>query len=167
MVNMVVSRNALHSDVCGDVLGQFHHWKLLKKKKKLCFAKCTNAAARIVTLYEANHSHHACLIMFGQSPVSLNLRGGMRLQSTNAVMGGMAKKENTLPGMLGRCKVCIYVIERIKTGYPYKLPGICTEMWNLVKNPVDFASCHLMLASLSWYGPSINDWLNAGKTFST
>jgi len=30
---------------------------------------------------------------------------------------------------LGKCKVCTYVLERIKQGYEYVLPSICVEVY--------------------------------------
>ena len=94
-----------------------------------------------------------------QLPVPSNLRGGMRLQSTNALTHNKVEAGTST---LGPCKICIFVILRIQKNNPYTLPSICVDLFGLNENKDDFATCHLLLAALSSYGPSVRDWLNSG-----
>lgn len=41
---------------------------------------------------------------------------------------------------LGRCKNCVYVVERIKQGYHYLLPNICEEILAKTQNNEEYAT---------------------------
>lgn len=73
-------------------------------------------------------------------------------------------------GGLGSCKTCVYVLERIKQGYQYQLPAICTEVFKggltgASTSPTlaeDFGACHEVLAGLSVWGQNVKNWFHAG-----
>ena len=45
-----------------------------------------------------------------------------------------------MQGALGRCKNCVYVMERIKQGYHYLLPNICEEVMAKTKSDDEYAT---------------------------
>ena len=76
-------------------------------------------------------------------------------------------------GALGTCKVCTYVLERIKQGYEYVLPSICIEVYKggmagggsppPTTGPAsDFGDCHQVLAALSVWGNNVRSWMHDG-----
>lgn len=63
------------------------------------------------------------------------------------------------------CKICIYVIERIKEGYQNLLPSICVEVfYKTASDPESYGKCHNVLASLSQWGHNVRHWLQYGAS---
>jgi hypothetical protein len=67
---------------------------------------------------------------------------------------------------LGKCRTCVYVLERIKQGYQYLLPSICVEIFSKTGSSADgkkdYAYCHQTLAALSVWGNNVKHWLQYG-----
>ena len=64
--------------------------------------------------------------------------------------------------ILGHCKMCILVMETLRSGYPFSLPTICQDNLGLEKNVADFSICQQIMAVLSQYGPSVALWAQQG-----
>ena len=71
-------------------------------------------------------------------------------------------------GAAGACLTCIYVVERIRQGYPNLFGGICREVLSKAKPSgtknalASYAACHELLDMLSEKGPEVRKWLNDG-----
>jgi DNA-binding transcriptional regulator YdaS (Cro superfamily) len=76
-------------------------------------------------------------------------------------------------GRMGRCRVCIYVMERLKQGYAFDPSSICAEVVMKNHEPIDnqifkhamgkdFAACHQVLGALKQWGPSVRQWMEDG-----
>jgi hypothetical protein len=66
------------------------------------------------------------------------------------------------PPLLGHCKVCILVLETLRSQYPFSLPTICQSLMAMAKNGKDFEVCQEVVAVLSAYGPSVALWQREG-----
>jgi len=63
---------------------------------------------------------------------------------------------------LGHCKMCAWVLETIRSGFPYSLSTICQNNLALGENADDFEICQEVVAVLSSYGPSVALWQSEG-----
>ena len=63
---------------------------------------------------------------------------------------------------LGHCKMCIYVLEVLRSGFPYSLSTICQNDLAIQMNTADFEICQEVVAVLGIYGPSVSLWFSQG-----
>ncbi len=63
---------------------------------------------------------------------------------------------------LDKCTTCVYVLERIKMGYQYMLPSICTELYSLSTDASTFQACHEVISGLSIWGNNVRSWFQDG-----
>eukprot|EP00941_MAST-03F_sp_MAST-3F-sp1_P006544 g6544.t1 len=102
-----------------------------------------------------------------------NLKLKSNSQLNVAKIGGNVEFEDIGVDRLGRCRVCIYVMERIKEGYMFDLSSICNEIVMKKRKDIaslvyqhalgkDFAACQQVIASFKQWGPSVKQWLQQG-----
>ena len=70
----------------------------------------------------------------------------------------LAKKN----AIMGHCKICILVLETLRSNYPYTPSTICQNLLAMEKNDADFEICEEVVAVLSEYGASVSLWQTQG-----